>query len=48
MCIDQRSFCHGSVLFEIQPFLNYYEIAKYTSLLTGLLKIWNRPEIDHI
>jgi hypothetical protein len=31
-----------------QQYLHYYEIVKYSSLLIGLLKIWNRSEIDHI
>ena len=33
---------------ETQGFLHYYEIAKYSSMPTGLLKISNSSEIDHI
>ena len=47
MCIDHRSFCHGSVRFKIQPYLHYYEIVKYLSILMGLLKICNSSEIDY-
>jgi hypothetical protein len=28
--------------------LHYYEIVKYSSILIGLLKIYDSSEIDHI
>jgi hypothetical protein len=35
-------------LFSVDAYLHYYEIVKYSSILTGLLKICNSSEIDHI
>jgi len=32
----------------VHTFLHYYEIVKYSSILTGLLKICKSSEIDHI